>query len=69
MPIKFKPSEKNYDRRTGKTTVVHHWIKGTPTKNLLEALEKDNVSAKKKHKYRKELWRREKLVLPSKERN
>jgi|TARA_Y100001970_G_scaffold199966_1_gene243187 hypothetical protein len=60
MPIKFKPSEKNYDRRTGKTTVVHHWMRGTPTKDLLEALEKENTKPKVKHKIRLELFRRKK---------
>tara|TARA_R100000008_G_scaffold62676_1_gene39926 strand:- start:141 stop:347 length:207 start_codon:yes stop_codon:yes gene_type:complete len=65
MPIKFKPSEKNYDRRTGKTTVVHHWMRGTSTKELLESLEKENTKPKVKHKIRLELFRRKNLALPT----
>jgi len=48
MPTKFKPSEKIYDRRTGTTTVVHHWMKGTPTTELLEALRKRKHPTKNK---------------------
>ena len=69
MPTKFKPSEKIYDRRTKTTTVVHHWMKGTPTAELLEALEKENIRPKIKHKLRRELWRRKNLALPERKKN
>ena len=29
MPIKFKPSVKKYDRKTGVNTVEHYYIKNT----------------------------------------
>ncbi len=58
MPIKFKPTEKLFDRRTGKTKVVYYWMKGTSTKDLLSYI--NNPNSKKKHinKCKKELNRR-----------
>ena len=58
MPIKFKPTEKLFNRRTGKTLVRYYWMKGTSTKDLIDYI--NNPNAKKKHinKCKKELNRR-----------
>lgn len=58
MPTKLKPSGKNYDRMTKKTTIVHYWIKGISQKELFEELNKDNTKPKVKQKIRNELARR-----------
>jgi len=58
MPTKLKPSGKNYDRMTKKTTIVHYWIKGISQKELFEELNKDNTKPKIKAKIRIELARR-----------
>ena len=42
-PTKLKPSGRNYDRMSGKTTIVHYWIKGISQKELFEELNKDNT--------------------------
>ena len=58
MPIKLRPSGKNYDRMTKKTSIVHYWIKGISQKELFEELNKDNTKPKVKQKIRNELTRR-----------
>ena len=58
-PIKFRPTEKSYDRRTGKTAVVRHYMKAIPKKELIDYLNKDSSPNKKKHKVIKELEREE----------
>jgi len=58
MPIKFKPSEKIYNRKTGKTLVRHHWMKGTSTKDLLSYINNPNSKKKKINKCQKEIKRR-----------
>ena len=58
MPIKLRPSGKNYDRMTKKTSIVHYWIKGISQKELFEELNKDNTKPKVKAKIRNELTRR-----------
>ena len=58
MPIKLRPSGKNYDRMTKKTSIVHYWIKGISQKELFEELNKDNTKPKVKAKIRNELARR-----------
>ena len=58
MPTKLKPSGKNYDRMTKKTSIVHYWIKGISQKELFEELNKDNTKPKVKAKIRNELARR-----------
>ena len=57
-PIKFKPTEKNYDRRTVKHSIVHHYMKATSKKDLFDYLNSSNTIPKKKHKVLKELQRR-----------
>ena len=58
MPTKLRPSGKNYDRMTKKTSIVHYWIKGISQKELFEELNKDNTKPKVKAKIRNELARR-----------
>ena len=58
MPTKLRPSGKNYDRMTKKTSIVHYWIKGISQKELFEELNKDNTKPKVKQKIRNELVRR-----------
>ena len=58
MPTKLRPSGRNYDRMTKKTTVVHYWIKGISQKELFEELNKPNTKPKIKQKIRNELVRR-----------
>ena len=58
MPTKFKPSAKTYSRATGKTTVVHHYIRQISQKELFEELNKHNTKPKVKQKIRNELTRR-----------
>ena len=70
MPTKFRPTEKSYDRRTGKTAVVRHYMKAIPKKELIDYLNKDSSPNKKKHKVLKELKRRGiNLVWKTKEEN
>ena len=58
MPTKLRPSGKNYDRMTKKTSIVHYWIKGISQKELFEELNKENTKPKVKAKIRNELTRR-----------
>ena len=58
MPTKFKPSAKQFDRQTKKTTTSHYYIKGTPKKELFEYLNNQNGKPKIKQKVRNELQRR-----------
>ncbi len=58
MPTKFKPTEKSYNRRTGVTKVIHHYMKAVSKKDLFDYLNSSNAVPKKKHKVLKELQRR-----------
>ena len=58
MPIKFKPTEKRYDRRTGKRSIIYSYMKATPKKDLFEYINSSNAKPKKIHKVLKELRRR-----------
>ena len=57
-PIKFKPTERLYDRRTDTHSIVHHYMKATPKKDLFDYINSSNATPKKKHKVLKELQRR-----------
>jgi len=57
-PIKFKPTERLYDRRTDKHSIVHHYMKATAKKDLFDYLNSSNATPKKTHKVLKELQRR-----------
>jgi len=69
-PVKFKPNEKSYDRRTQKTSVIRYYMKATPKQELIDYLNKESSPKKKKHKVIKELERRGiNLVWKTKEEN
>ena len=57
-PTKFRPTEKSYDRSTGKNVIVRHYMKSVPKQELIDYLNKDSAPKKKKHKVIKELERR-----------
>jgi len=57
-PVKFKPTEKRYDRRTGKRSIIYSYMKATPKKDLFDYINSSNATPKKKHKVLKELRRR-----------
>ena len=57
-PTKFKPTEKNYDRRINRYTTVYHYMKATSKKDLFDYLNSSNATPKKTHKVLKELQRR-----------
>ena len=68
MPTKFRPTEKSYDRRTGKTATIRHYMKAVPKQELIDYLNKESSPKKKKHKVLKELERREiKLIWRTKD--
>ncbi len=59
MPAKFKESARvMVDRKNKITKVVHYYLKGTSTKDLVAALENSNTRPKHKQKFRNELTRR-----------
>jgi hypothetical protein len=62
-PIKFKPTEKNYDRRSGTYTTQHYYMKGTSKKDLFDYINSSNAKPKRIHGILKELKRRGVKVL------
>ena len=58
MPIKLKPSAKEYSRATGKTTLTHNYIKTISKDELFKELNNHNTKPKVKQKIRNELTRR-----------
>jgi len=68
MPTKLKPSGRNYDRMTKKTTIVHYWIKTISKDELFKELNNPNTKPKVKQKIRNELVRRGiKIIWKAKE--
>lgn len=61
MPVKFGKSQSLRNRETGKVTVVHKYMKSTPTPELVEAMDKSNTTPKLRQKIKNELVRRKKL--------
>ncbi len=53
MPVKFRQTQKVYDRATKKTTVQNFYMRNTPTAELLVELER--AIPKVKQKIRNEL--------------
>ncbi len=53
MPVKFKATQKIYDRATKKTTVQNFYMRNTPTEELVKEL--DRAIPKVKQKIRNEL--------------
>tara|TARA_R100001369_G_scaffold23874_2_gene43804 strand:+ start:8089 stop:8373 length:285 start_codon:yes stop_codon:yes gene_type:complete len=60
MPIKLKPTARNYNKATRKTQIEHHYIKTTDAKILEDMLASENTRPKIKQKIRNELTRRNK---------
>ena len=58
MPTKLKPSVKHYDRKTGRTTVEHFYIKNTKLEELLDIINSDRANPKLRIKCKRELDRR-----------
>jgi len=58
MPTKFKPTERNYDRRTGRHALIYHYMKATSKQDLFDYINSSNAKPKKVHKVLKELNRR-----------
>jgi len=58
MPTKLKPSVKHYDRKTGRTTVEHFYIKNTKLEELLDIIKLDRANPKLRIKCKRELDRR-----------
>jgi hypothetical protein len=58
MPEKWKPDSREYNRRTGITTTIRSYIKGTLKQELLDCIENENSKPKMVHKAKKELARR-----------
>ena len=58
MPTKLKPSVKHYDRKTGRTTVEHFYIKNTKLEELLDIINSDRSNPKLRIKCKRELDRR-----------
>ena len=57
-PIKFKPSEKIYNRRTDTHSIKHNYIKNTPVKELFDYINSRNSKKKLIPKMIKEIERR-----------
>ena len=62
-PIKFSKSSKNFDRKSGKTSITHDYMKCKSNADLIEAHNKENTKPKLKGKIIKEIDRRNKLGL------
>jgi len=60
MPEKLKKSIKHYNRKTGKTTTEHFYLRATKLNELLEIINSDKANAKLKIKCKRELDRRTK---------
>tara|TARA_R100001224_G_scaffold94396_1_gene63820 strand:- start:1879 stop:2073 length:195 start_codon:yes stop_codon:yes gene_type:complete len=58
MPTKLKPSVKHWDRKTGKTTDEHFYIKNTKLEELLDIINSDRANPKLRIKCKRELDRR-----------
>jgi hypothetical protein len=63
VPVKFGKTSTNYNRATGKTTLVHDYMKCKSNSELIEAYNKDGIKPKLKQKVKKEIDRRNKLGI------
>ncbi len=60
-PVKFSATSKSYSRATGKTSIVHDYMKCKSNADLIEAYNKDGQKPKLKQKVRIEIDRRNKI--------
>ena len=58
MPAKFKPSQILLDRKTGKKTTQHYYLKQTPKKELFDYINSSSAKPKHRQKCLNELVRR-----------
>ena len=58
MPTKIKPSVKHYDRKTGKYTIEHFYIKNSSYQELEEIMKSERANAKLRIKCKREIIRR-----------
>ena len=58
MPAKYARSERKYDRNTGKSWMIHHYIKSLSTDTIFEMLNGGKVKPKHKQKFRNVLQSR-----------
>lgn len=68
MPTKFKPTSVTMARGSTKKTVVHHYMKCTPLKELVEEYNKimdTKGKGKLRQKILNEFARREKIGIPT----
>jgi hypothetical protein len=66
MPTKFKPTSVTVARGTNKKTTVHHYMKSTPIKELIEEYNKIKATkgkGKLRQKILNEFARREKMGI------
>ena len=63
MPVKFGKTSSNYDRATGKTTLVHDYMKCKSNAELIEAYNKGGTKPKLRQKVKNEIVRRNKKGL------
>ena len=50
MPIKFRPSAKEVDRKTKKVTMVHHYMKSMTKKELFDYVNEERAVPKRRAK-------------------
>ena len=60
MPIKLKPSQTVRDKKTGKLTTEHYYIKNTTDLELIKLMNSKNTKPKIRKKVRNEIARRKK---------
>tara|TARA_B100000925_G_C21861621_1_gene410225 strand:+ start:612 stop:812 length:201 start_codon:yes stop_codon:yes gene_type:complete len=58
MPTKLKPSVKHYDRKTGKYTIEHFYIKNSSYQELEEIMKSERANPKLRIKCKREIIRR-----------
>lgn len=63
MPVKFGKTSSSYDRATGKTSLVHDYMKCKSNAELIEAYNKDGTKPKLRQKVKNEIVRRNKKGL------
>jgi len=60
MPVKFKPSEKIRNKKTGIISTVHYYLKNMTTKDIEKVYEDERTKPKLKVKLKREIERRNK---------
>ena len=58
MPMKYRPTEKTFNRSTRQTTTTHHYMHTIPTSQLIQDIKDARRAPKHLQKIRNELVRR-----------